>query len=630
MILLAVLRGLHLAALLSVLGTTGFLAWILPAAEDGRPVVPSLVRLWRLCGLLGLIIGAAWFVAQAQEISEADNIGQLLGMLSVVAAHTQYGHAMLLRMALLVLATALAGQARPLAYLGLLAAGCAVGLQGGMGHAGAASGYTLLTSEWLHLLAAGIWLGALAPLWLTLGRLPAADAASVCERFSPIGLACVLVLAGTGLLQGIALIGDLPSLLGTPYGHLALLKIALFLLALVLATVNRLWLTDRLAALFPAARLQLRLSVLIETATGLAVILAAAFLASTTPGIHEQSVWPLSWQFTLDTVREDPDFRSEVLLSAALIALAALGLVAALVLRRFRLALAAASMLAVMLVWRGPSFTLLTAEAYPTSFQTSPTGFAVSSILRGQALYATHCVLCHGPNGRGDGPATANERIAAADLTQAHLWDHSDGELFWWLTHGIAGPDGGVVMPGFAATPPTPGSVAVSEKPGPAALSPADRWALIDYVRAHNAGIALANALGLPVALTAPEMPIRCDGLAATDMQDLNGRLVLVVASAQDIGAAAAATGAPAVTLDLRADAAGPPPNGCMAATPDALPAYAVLAARSPAALPGWAFLIDPAGRLSLLRRAGPSLSAAERAVDEEPPQPGGAHAHHH
>ena len=386
MILLATLRGLHLAALLSVLGTAGFLAWILPAAGDGRPAVLSVVRLWRISGLLSLLLGAAWFVAQAQAISEADSVDRLLAALPLVATHTQFGHAMLLRLALLLLATASAGRARWLAYLGLLAAGAAVGLQGEMGHAGAATGYTLLASEWLHLLAAGIWLGALAPLWLTLDRLPATDAAAVCERFSPIGLACVLILAGTGLLQGLALIGGLPNLLGTSYGHIALLKIALFLVALVLAAVNRLWLTDRLAALFPDARRHLRLSVLSETATGLAVILAAAFLASTTPGIHEQPVWPLSWQFTLDTVREDPDFRTEVIVSAGLIALAALGLVAALVLRRFRLALAAAVVLAGMLVWRGPSFTLLTAEAYPTSFQTSPTGFAVSSIVRGQAL----------------------------------------------------------------------------------------------------------------------------------------------------------------------------------------------------------------------------------------------------
>jgi len=610
MILLATVRGLHLAAMLSVLGSAGFLAWILPAAGDGRPAVPGLLRLWRISGVLSLLLGTAWFVHEAQAMSDADSVGALLAALPVVALHTQFGHAMLLRLALLLVATAVVGRENRRAYLGLLAAGCAVGLQGEMGHAGAAAGYTLLASEWLHLLAAGIWLGALAPLWLTLDRLSATDAALVCERFSPVGLACVLVLAGTGLLQGLVLIGGLPALLGTTYGQIALLKIALFLLALALAAVNRLWLTDRLVALFPDARRHLRLSVLTETATGLAVILAAAFLASTTPGIHEEPVWPLSWQFTLDTVREDAGFRTEVLVSAGLIALAMLGLVTAMVVRRLRLV--AVAMLLGMLVWRAPSFTLLTAEAYPTSFQSSPTGFSVSSILRGQALFATHCVACHGPAGRGDGPANARARIAAADLTQPHLWDHSDGVLFWWLTHGIPDPEGGVAMPGFQT------------------LSPADRWALIDYVRAHNAGLDLANGLALPVALSAPTMPIRCDGLAATDMQDLAGQMVLVVASAQDVAAAASAAGATAVTVDLRADAAKPPGGGCMAATPAALPAFAILAARTPAALPGWAFLIDPAGRLSVLCRAGPSLSAAERAVAAEPPKTGVSHGHHH
>ncbi len=165
--------------------------------------------------------------------------------------------------------------------------------------------------------------------------------------------------------------------------------------------------------------------------------------------------------------------------------------------------------------------------------------------------------------------------------------------------------------------------------PGFPTLSPTDRWALIDYVRAHNAGLDLANGLALPVALTAPSMPIRCDGVAATDLRDLAGRMVLVVASAQDVAAAAAA-GTPALTLDLRDDATRPPQGGCMAATPDALAAYAVLAARTPVALPGWAFLIDPAGRLGALCRAGPSLAAAERAVAAEPPPTGVAHGHHH
>ena len=50
--LLALLRGLHLAAPLSLLGVVGFIAWLLPAAAvDGREMLPKLIRLWRVSGL---------------------------------------------------------------------------------------------------------------------------------------------------------------------------------------------------------------------------------------------------------------------------------------------------------------------------------------------------------------------------------------------------------------------------------------------------------------------------------------------------------------------------------------------------------------------------------------------------
>ena len=437
---LALLRGLHVAAILSVLGTTAFLAWILPAAVDGRPARPVLIRLWRISGWLAVASGVAWFIAQADEIAGAPDVASLAAALPIVADQTRYGQAMLLRGLLLLGAVLLAGPSRRRPYLGLLATGVALGLQGAFGHAGAAAGNMLLASEWLHLLAAGVWLGGLLPLWLTFARLPAANAAAVCERFTPVGLACVLVLAGTGLVQGLALIGDLPALLGTAYGRIALIKIGLFLLALALAAANRLWLTDRLASHFPNARGRIRLSVLAETATGLLIVFAAAFLASTPPGIHDESVWPLSWQFSLATVREDSGFRTEVIISGLLIGLTAVMLIASLLRRRFRVV--ATGLLAGIIAWRAPSFVLLTATAYPTSFQTSPTGFSVTSILRGQALYQTHCAGCHGAKGRGDGPLAAGMRIRPADLTAQHLWDHSDGEMFWWLTRGMDAPDG--------------------------------------------------------------------------------------------------------------------------------------------------------------------------------------------
>ena len=77
---------------------------------------------------------------------------------------------------------------------------------------------------------------------------------------------------------------------------------------------------------------------------------------------------------------------------------------------------------------RGPSLKLLTVEAYPTSFQTSPTDFSAASIARGQALYRAELrLLAMGPNGQGNGPAAAGLRIKPADLTMPHLWEHSDG-----------------------------------------------------------------------------------------------------------------------------------------------------------------------------------------------------------
>ncbi len=157
--------------------------------------------------------------------------------------------------------------------------------------------------------------------------LPPAAAAPVCERFSPIGLACVLVLAGTGFAQALELIGSLPALFGTPYGHIALLKITLFLVALALAALNRLWLTDRLAAGAPGARRQLLVSVSIETVFGLAIVTAAAFLASTVPGAHQAPVWPFSWQFSLITCARTRIFgrRSSSACSQSALAVAAAG-----------------------------------------------------------------------------------------------------------------------------------------------------------------------------------------------------------------------------------------------------------------------------------------------------------------
>ena len=75
----------------------------------------------------------------------------------------------------------------------------------------------------------------------------------------------------------------------------------------------------------------------------------------------------------------------------------------------------------------------------------NPIAMTEESIERGGTLFAEHCAACHGPEGRGDGDQLADVNVLRSDLTAPHLFDHTEGELHWWITYGI----GGTLMPGF-------------------------------------------------------------------------------------------------------------------------------------------------------------------------------------
>ena len=86
------------------------------------------------------------------------------------------------------------------------------------------------------------------------------------QRFSTLGVVAVSTLAATGIVNTWVLAGSIPALLGTDYGQLLLVKIALFLVMVATAAVNRLVLTPRLmqksdpAAAAPPLRPQGRIS----------------------------------------------------------------------------------------------------------------------------------------------------------------------------------------------------------------------------------------------------------------------------------------------------------------------------------------------------------------------------------
>ncbi|HET7879274.1 MAG TPA: CopD family protein, partial [Acetobacteraceae bacterium] len=394
----AVLRGMHMAALVSLFGTLLFSVAVLPEGARDR-LRGMLRRLALVSALVALACGTAWLGVEAAEIAGADSVAMTLRAVPTVALKTQFGVWLLGRLALLLLVLPLLR----FPWVGLVLAGAVLAEQPMLGHAGAVgggAGAQLIASEALHLLASGAWLGALLPLYLAVGRLSHEDAAAACHNFTPVGLASVLLLAGTAVVQIGALMGGLPGLLGTLYGHIALVKLGLFLGLLALAAANRLVITERLAA-SDAGRRSMRLSISGEMVLGTAVVLTAGFLATQTPGTHEAPVWPFPWRPSL-VAFADPTLGLEL---AAAVGAAVAGVALVVVGVAWRRARWPALGLAVAIeVVAMPYLDLLFVAAYPTSYFTSPTEFAATAIVSGGRIYTAHCAACHGAEGQGNGP----------------------------------------------------------------------------------------------------------------------------------------------------------------------------------------------------------------------------------
>jgi copper resistance protein D len=185
-----------------------------------------------------------------------------------------------------VLATLLAG-----AYLGLLAFA---------GHGGQGLGFERnvhLAADFLHLIAAGLWLGGLIPLALLLLYLPrfreenwVSAACAVAGRFSNLGILAVGILLVSGTINASFLVGGMQSLIDTRYGQLLLLKMTLFAAMVCLAGFNRQYLLPRL---FGDVRIEqgsktvrwLMRSALAEIFLGLGVIVIVGMLGIMAPAI---------------------------------------------------------------------------------------------------------------------------------------------------------------------------------------------------------------------------------------------------------------------------------------------------------------------------------------------------------
>ena len=103
-----------------------------------------------------------------------------------------------------------------------------------------------------------------------------------------MGYAAVALLAATGAINTLLLVGNVDSLAGTPYGRLLSLKILLFPVMVVLALINRFRLLPRLRREPPSSApiAALARSVLFEQALGFAVLAVVSVFGTWPPAIH--------------------------------------------------------------------------------------------------------------------------------------------------------------------------------------------------------------------------------------------------------------------------------------------------------------------------------------------------------
>ncbi len=137
-------------------------------------------------------------------------------------------------------------------------------------------------SDGAHVLAMTIWLGGLVMLVAVVLRRHADALHTVLPRFSAVALGCVAVVAGTGAYQAVRNVGYWPALTDTTYGRLVLAKIGGLAVIVGLGYLARRWVIQHASGTGDLA--VFRRGLMVESATGAAVLAVTAVLVVTLPG----------------------------------------------------------------------------------------------------------------------------------------------------------------------------------------------------------------------------------------------------------------------------------------------------------------------------------------------------------
>ena len=279
------------AAFLTGLVVFAALVW-LPASRaenaEGEKVAGLFCRwTWVLAGLL-IVTGLVELPVYAMRAS-----GESLspGLLVEALFDTRVGHLWIVRVVLGFLVAAAATYAvrrrSPVSWWG--AAFIAAVLLTTLtlqSHAVVEGGFLPRAADWLHAVAASVWMGGLLgfPILLTgpLLAMPADARAKLLgrtvRRFSKVATGAVITLLATGVYAILLHVPNLSALTGTAYGNALIVKLGLLVLVLAAGAVN----------LISRGRGPFGQVVSFELALAICVFVATGFLTTLPPADAEQ------------------------------------------------------------------------------------------------------------------------------------------------------------------------------------------------------------------------------------------------------------------------------------------------------------------------------------------------------
>ncbi len=484
----ALLRWLQLASNMILIGSCIFLA--IAVRSKTALDAPWLARLARvlpwisitlLLGLLGLL---ATTTAQATGMAEnAWRPGAWLELLQ----KTRIGLIWTVRAALafLVFGIALYIRFSPWARWRYMLCATVAALTLAMGSlashsaAGELSVISVLPYA-LHIVLASVWLGGLPAvlsiMFATTGKRSHEEVdrfdIQTLKRFSALALPVMVAVVATGTIVAYDMVDtSYAALVATSWGWFLDTKIALLGVILVLAACARhIWIPslDKNAEVAAAGGRGLRKWVTVEFVIALAMVLVATMLANAVPAKHAViEDWPYPFRFSIDATWGGLGMMIGAGIGVALLILA----VGAIALGRskrwetkWRIAIPTVLAVCALVAALPP----LATQAFPETYRKTPVPFDAISVANGATIFAANCVLCHGPQAKGNGVLAKTFPIPPVDLlTEPHTAKHTAGDFFHWLTHGIPGTG----MPAFADK-----------------LSEEDRWDVVNFLHATSRG----------------------------------------------------------------------------------------------------------------------------------------------